>query len=444
MHRIRLTAVLAAIVLFTPWLIGENPRPADTTAAPAEALDKQLLTEAKATSQIMANLGYLSDIIGPRLTGSASLKRANDWTAERMKAYGLENVHLEPWEIPVGWERGTATARMLEPTPGRPITIASSGWTPGTKGKIEGDVVIFKASKRDDLAQYKGKLKNAIILRGEPRKVAPVSAGSEGYPPMRGGPGGPGGGGRGPGGGQRGDFEQMRAFAEEVRDFLKTEGVAAVLTDSGKPHGLLVTTGGWRGTDRGSVATLQETIPQLFTAHEHYALLYRPAGRLAPEKTRIEIEVTNKFVPGPITVCNTVGEIRGSEKPDEFVVVGAHLDSWDLAQGATDNGTGSMLVLETARVLAKSGVKPNRTIRFCLFSGEEQGLHGSRSYAERHKDELAKCSMVLVHDTGTGKVKTIGLQGREVLKPIFEKELASLQEVGIKEISLDRMGGTDH
>src|SRR5260370_14743821 len=170
MQRIRLSAVFAAIVLFTPWLIGENPKPADTTAAPAEALDKQILAEAKSASEIMANLGYLTDIIGPRLTVAASLKRANDWTAERMKAYGLENVHLEPWEIPVGWERGTATAPMLEPQPGRPITIASSGWTPGTKGKIAGDRVICQARRRDDLAQYKGKLKNAIILRGEPRK----------------------------------------------------------------------------------------------------------------------------------------------------------------------------------------------------------------------------------------------------------------------------------
>ena len=446
MHRTRHVAILAAFIFFVPPLLGENPKAADNVApseAEAKALDQKIITEAKATSEIMANLGYLSDIIGPRLTGSASLKRANDWTAERMKAYGLENVHLEAWEIPVGWERGTATARMLEPTPGRPITIASAGWAPGTKGKIAGDVVIFKAAKREDLAQYKGKLKNAIVLRGEPRRVAPVSAGSEGYPPMRGGPGG-GPGGGGPGGRPRGDFEQMRAFAEEVRDFLKAEGVAAVLTDSAKPHGLLVTTGSWRGTDRGSVTALQETIPQLFTAHEHYALLYRLASRPGNEKTRIEIEVINKFVPGPITVYNTVGEIRGSEKPDEFVVVGAHLDSWDLAQGTTDNGTGSCIVLETARLIAKSGFKPKRTIRFVLFTGEEQGLFGSRAYVEKHKDELPKISMALVHDTGTGKVVGIGLQGRDVLKPIFEEQLESLKAVGIKEINLGSMGGTDH
>lgn len=409
-----------------------------TTQADAKALDQKILTEAKTKSEIISNLTHLCDQIGPRLTGSAALKRANDWAAEKMKSYGLENVHLEPYEIPLGWERGTAMVRLVEPTPGRPILVASAGWAPGTKGRVEGDVVIFKATKREDLAQYKGKLKNAIILRGDPRKVAPITA-----PTQPGTPGTPVGDPPRPMGQRSGQpFEGMMAFAQEVRDFLKKEGVAALLNDSGKPHGLLVTTGGWRGVDR--VQAAEESIPQLYVAHEHYQLLHRLASRPAPARTRVEVDVTNKFVPGPLTVYNTVGEIKGSEKPDEIVVVGAHLDSWDLAQGTTDNGTGTCVILETARVLAKCGIKPKRTIRFVLFTGEEQGLHGSRAYVEKHKEELAKTSMALVHDTGTGKVLTIGLQGRDVLKPIFEKELESLKEVGVKEISTRSMGGTDH
>ena len=182
----------------------------------------------------------------------------------------------------------------------------------------------------------------------------------------------------------------------------------------------------------------------MFVTHDHYALLWRLANRPAPAKTRVEVEVTNKFIPGPVTVYNTVGEIRGSEKPDEFVVVGAHLDSWDLGQGTTDNGTGSCVVLETARILAKSGVKPKRTIRFVLFTGEEQGLYGSKAYVQKHKDELPKISLCLVHDTGTGKVVAIGTQGREPVKPILEAELASLKELGLKEINLRGMGGSDH
>jgi Zn-dependent M28 family amino/carboxypeptidase len=139
-----------------------------------------------------------------------------------------------------------------------------------------------------------------------------------------------------------------------------------------------------------------------------------------------------------------VAELRGSEKPDEFVVVGAHLDSWDLGQGTTDNGTGTCVVLETARILAKSGVKPKRSIRFVLFSGEEQGLHGSREYVQRHKPEMSNCSAALIHDTGTGKIVGISLQGRESVKPILEKELASLKELGVTEISTRSAGGSDH
>ncbi|HMP17855.1 MAG TPA: M20/M25/M40 family metallo-hydrolase, partial [Gemmatales bacterium] len=143
---------------------------------------------------------------------------------------------------------------------------------------------------------------------------------------------------------------------------------------------------------------------------------------------------------------NTVGEIRGTEKPDEFVVIGAHIDSWDLAQGTTDNGTGTTVVLESARTLgklAKEGIKPKRTIRFCLFSGEEQGLHGSRAYVEAHKNELEKTSMALVHDTGTGRVRALPLQGREAILDFMIKELPQLKELGV-EVTAGSQGGTDH
>jgi len=195
--------------------------------------------------------------------------------------------------------------------------------------------------------------------------------------------------GGGAGGGGRGGFgDDFRAFQDALREFMVSEGVAATIRDSGKPHGLLVTTGGWRTGDR---ANQNEGIASLFMAHEDYALLYRSVQ--AKQTTVVELEVTNKFIPGPITVYNTVGELRGSEKPDEFVVLGAHLDSWDLATGTTDNGTGSCVVLEAARtlaLLAKQGVKPKRTIRFCLFTGEEQGLYGSKRYVEKHADEMAR------------------------------------------------------
>jgi hypothetical protein len=434
----------------------------DAVKAAALALDQKILTAAKQDSEIMANLTHLSDQIGPRLTGSAALARANHWAADKMIAYGLSNVRLEGWTIPVGWERGTATARIIEPDNGRALTLAALGWTPGTPGKVEGDVVVMNAKTSKELAAYKGKLKGAVVLRGPPATVRPITD-PGGFPFDR--PGRPGRGQANgtPANGQpetarkpdqgadtpperrgfpdRVNFEQMMAFRRELAEFLRAEGAAVLLQDAGKPHGLMTMSGGWRGTDRASGP---EPMPSAFMAHEHYALLHRLATRPAPARTRVEIEITNKIVPGPIAVYNTIGEIRGKDKPDEYVILGAHLDSWDLAQGTTDNGTGTSVVLEAARVLARSGVQPRRTIRFVLFTGEEEGLHGSKAYVRDHKDELPRVSMCLVHDTGTGKVVGLGLQGREVLKPILEEQLASLKEIGLKEINLRGMGGSDH
>jgi hypothetical protein len=416
------------------------PAPAAAARAEALALDRKIMAEARQGSEIMSNLTYLSDLIGPRLTGSAALKKANGWAAEKMKGYGLTDVHLEPWTMPVGWERGTATARIIEPDNGRSLSLAALGWTPGTRGRVEGDVVILKARTSAELARYKGKLKNAVVLRNPPANVRPFT---DTAPPAP-GAGRPRPAGTPPGGDpnrRRGGFEQTLAFRRELMEFLRTEGAAAILQDAGKPHGLLTTTGGWRGTDRASGA---DPLPALFVAHEHYALLYRLASRPAPARTRVALEVSNTLIPGPVAVYNTVGEIRGADKPDELVVVGAHLDSWDLAQGTTDNGTGTAVVLEAARTLARCGTRPRRTIRFVLFTGEEQGLHGSRAYVQQHKGELARTSLCLVHDTGTGRVVGLGLQGRQVLKPLFEAELTSLKDLGFKDISLRGMGGSDH
>jgi hypothetical protein len=408
---------------------------AQAPAETAEELDRKLIAEARTGSQVMANLKYLCDEIGPRLTGSPALKRANTWAAERMKAYGLTNVHLETWSMPEGWQRGHARARIVEPENGRTLSVASMGWHPGTPGKVQGDVVILRAKDLKELAAYQGKLRGAIVLSGPPTQLPDLKDMEKigvGFGPT---------GRKEKGKGAKRSFEEMMAFRKERADFLKREGVAALLMDAGKHFGLLFTSGGWRGTERPSATN---RLPTLAVAHNHYELLYRLASRPAPARTRIELDVSNTFVPGPLPVFNTVGEIRGSEKPEEYVIVGAHLDSWDLGQGATDNGTGTSVVLETARILAKSGVKPRRTIRFILFTGEEQGLHGSRAYVEKHKDELARMSACLVHDTGTGKVIGLGGGGRAALRPILEKELTSLKELGLTEFTPRVSGGSDH
>ena len=462
MFRPHLRAAFAAVCVLA---LAATARAQESAEKAALELDAKIMADAQKTSEIMKNLGYLSDIIGPRLTGSANLKRANEWGLEVMKKYGLSNVHLEPWEIPIGWERGTATMKLIDPDNGRSLTVASAGWSPGTNGKVVGDVVILNARSKADLEKYKGKLKDAVILRGEPQKIAPITDLSY---PIGGGPRKkdnakdgvkkdeprkeeakeagkeptPKNAGRA--GMGFGDF----AFRRELAEFIRAEGAAVMLQDSGKPYELLNMTGSWRtqgppAKEGGDRANAPEPMPSLFITHEHYALLYRLATRPEPAKTKVEVEITCKLVPGPITVYNTVGEIPG-EKADEFVVVGAHLDSWDLGQGTTDNGTGSCVVLEAARLLARSGVKPKRTIRFVLFTGEEEGLHGSKQYCIRHKDEMPKTSVALVHDTGTGKVLGFGLQGRAAIQPILEKELVSLKNVGFTGVTLRSLNGTDH
>jgi hypothetical protein len=454
----RSSALVLAGCLFLvaggPGLLAEGA--ADATSAQSLALDQKIMADAKEHSQVLKNLTYLSDEIGPRLTGSSNLRRANEWTAAKMKEYGLSNVHLESWTIPAAWQRGPATARLVEPDTGQTLSIAAMAWTQGTNGKVTGDVVVIRNAR--EMAAYKGKLKNAIVLPGPPSHVRPFT--EKGWPQIWIGqrPGAVtkqpaakpslGGIGKAPakqpaGIGLTDIFSMVgeASFVAALTEFLRTEGAAALLRDSAKPHGLLNMSGSWSGSDRASAVA---PLPTLYVAHEHYAQLYRLASRPPPARTRVELEVVNKITPGPVAVCNTVGELRGRENPGELVILGAHLDSWDLGQGTTDNGTGSMVVLEAARILAASGIQPRRTIRFVLFSGEEQGLCGSRAYVRQHREEMKRISMCLVHDTGTGRVESIGLHGSKASLPIMEAELVSLKQVGLGPLSLRACPGSDH
>jgi hypothetical protein len=483
-----LPALCLALTEFRPVRADDvAPMPRLAGKPAATELDQALMNEVKTNNQVMKNLEYISDSIGPRLTGSKALERANEWTAAKMKEYGLENVHLEPWEVPVGWERGKASMTIVDPDTKVRCLVAAIGWTPGTQGKVTGEVVALRASTKADLEKYKGKLKNAVVITSQPANVAPITNLSYGplppAPPAKKAPAkteepkkvepkkvtSPGQ--------ISADLNTLpeteddpkkddpkkddpkkdapkkdpplppvgvAPFVGGLDEFLKAEGVACRIFDAGKPHGLLMAYGGWRGNDRAS----QTQVPQLVVAHEHFAMLYRLATRPAPAVTKVEVEITNTFIPGPITCFNTVGEVRGSEKPDEFVVVGAHLDSWDLATGTMDNGTGSCVVLETARTiaaLARQGYRPKRTIRFVLFTGEEQGLWGSRRYVEKHKDEMDRISVALVHDTGTGRVTGFGVHGQAKAKEILEQELVSLEAMeGWNGLDLGGVYGSDH
>ncbi len=394
--------------------------PASSSADPIVATDRQILAEVKENNEVLTNLEYLSDMIGPRLTGTEKMNQASRWTMEMFRKYGLVNVHLEPWTIARAWFRGTARGRIVSPAE-HPLTMAAAGWSPSTAGVVRGPIVYAPARRLEDFQQYKGKLKGAIVITAEPETLpAPYEVPrSPLLSPMAPPPAVP----------------AVQQFTRARDAFFKAEGVVAVLRDSGKDHGLLNMGGvGGRNYDIGAV-------PTAFVTGEGYRLLWRLLTRGPVE---VELELTNSFSGKPVEVFNTVAEIPGSDRPDEVVVLGAHLDSWDLGTGTTDNGTGSMVVLEAARALQKLGLKPKRTIRFILFSGEEQGLNGSRAYVEAHKAELGKISGVLVHDTGTGRVLSIGLQGNYQDRELMDRIVAPLREAGLLELSLRSMRGTDH
>lgn len=411
---------------------GASPNPSPDNESTFAAADAQILGEIHDHSEAMANLEYLSDNIGARLTGSPQLKRANEWTRDTFAKYGLTNAHLEGWTIARSWTRGAASARIVAPAE-HPLTIAAAGWSPSTPGTIRGPVVYFDAKDKKDFGKFHGKLKGAIVIYQEPANLSPPNPedlNPERIRPMQ----------RPPAEiGQPALPDPYEAFlkaAKERAEFWKQEGVVAVLRDSGKPHGLL------NMTDASLEKYGAAPIPAAFVTGEGYRMIFRMLTQ--HEAVQVEMSMTNGFSAKPVEVYNTVAEIRGSEKPDEVVIIGAHLDSWDLGTGSTDNGTGSAAVLEAARALAKLDMKPKRTIRFVLFSGEEQGLYGSQEYVRAHKDELQKVSAVLVHDTGTGRVLALGLHDNYQDRQIVDEVLGPLHELKLLEPSMARSFGTDH
>src|SRR6266513_1731799 len=381
---------------------------------PISEMDTKIVEQVKANQgELKSNLEYLADLIGPRLTGSPQLDQASHWTMAN------------------SWTRGPASGRVTVPAQHR-LTLVTAGWSASTKGIVHGPVMGITAEKAEELQQYKGKLKGAIVLAGRIRET--VSPGNplstpwaENTIPVA----------RPKSDEQKPfDFEAYRNMRQMQTKFFAEEGVAAVLLGSDKSYGLLNMSVSGREYVSGAV-------PTAYTTREDFALLWRLVDAGAVEA---ELNIESSFSGKPVEVYNTVAEIPGSEKPDEVVIVGGHLDSWDLGTGATDNGTGSMAVLEAARALQKLGVKPKRTIRFALFTGEEQGLNGSKAYVKAHQKELEKISGVLVHDSGTGKVLTIGLMGNYAVRETIDRVLNSLaraKEIGLAEPTLRSAGGSD-
>lgn len=388
------------------------PLPAPVLSSYPDSPAGKLLKDVKEHACVVSRVEFLSDQIGPRLTGSESLRRAQHWTMAEMKRLGADNVHEEAYEFGLAWTRGLDSARLLNHN-GLRFRVDQVAWSPGTKGTLQGDLMLLEARNLEELQAYKGKLRGKILLRTNPFDKRPLL-------PRRIG----------------GDMTSYMAEQAAITQFLLDEGVLATLFMSHMKNGLN-STGGGAGRDPRRPA-----LPTAYVAQEPYKMLLRQvAGK---EPVRLELSLGGTFSARPVQAFNVVGEIRGSEKPNEVVILGAHLDSWDLGTGATDNATGVSVCLEVLRALQSTGLKPKRTLRVVLFSGEEQGLLGSRAYVEAHKAELDSIQVVLIHDLGTGMVKGFDLQNRENVQGLMAQAIAPLHELGVKELPLSAMNGTDH
>jgi carboxypeptidase Q len=390
--------------------------PAISRADTVEDVVRAGLDDAGALTTVVR---HLTEAIGPRLTGSPALLQAHRFAAERFRSAGLE-VALEPFSVAHSWERGPAVGELLAPYR-HVLQLAQVGWTPATEAPVTGPLRIFAPKSKAEMAPFRGRLKDAIVLLGEPAtELEPLMM----VRPLR----------IDPKGAQPPPKETGPSLVERIQ-FLRAEGARAFLWDSGKPEGLL---------DMGDydlAVAGKEGLPGAFVIHEQYLLLRHLAAAESGATVRLSLEGHT----GPAVEClNTVATIRGTVAPDEFVLLGAHLDSWDLGTGAVDNAAGAAAVIEAGRLLAAAGAHPRRSIRFVLFSGEEQGLFGSVAYVAKHKAELPRHSAVFVIDTGTGRIDGLALQGRAEVEPVMRQVFEPLVSLGVVDTDLRLEWGSDH
>ena len=440
--------------------------------ASPEKVDLETITriryEGFHNSKVMDLATGLMDSIGERLTGSPNMKRANEWTRDKLTEFGLSNAHLEAWgPFGRGWANQYVNVRMTAPDV-TPLIVYAKAWTPGTNGVVSGKCIRANIEDKKDFDKYRGKLAGMIVSFGPNAEVKPITelpyerltddalAKIGEYqipgerPPFR--------------------FAEMlrrRQFMKDLNQFFADEKVLGVIDHS-------------RGTSGGGTVFVQSggsykpgettTVPQLTMASEHWNRI----ARLLDQKKEVSLElnVANAFYDDDAMQYDTIAEIPGTEKKDEVVMLGAHLDSWHAGTGATDNGAGSIVMMEAVRILRALDIKPRRTIRIGLWSGEEEGLLGSQGYVEKHfgsrppmddpnmkgvptllrreagpvtvKPEQAKVSAYFNVDNGTGKIRGVYLQENEAVAPIFEAWMKPFKDLGMTTLTMRNTGGTDH
>ena len=381
-------------------------RPGATAIAPSDTTAwARIYREIQSNQRAIADLEYLTDNVGPRLTGSPQLVRAHAWAESLMVARGMTNVHRESYRFGRSWTRGPAAGRFITQN-GKPITLAALGWSKPTPGPVRGDVLMVSARTLPELQGFIGQFKGRIVIFDE-------------MPP------------RGP------DSLAYFALREKLAIAIRDEGALAFLAGAGKREGLTMTGGPeWR------LGTWNPQVPFAFVSTVDYTEIKRAIWR--GEKVTLEISLPSTTSASPVQAYNSVAEIPGTDLRGEVVILGAHLDSWDLGTGATDNGTGVVAIMEVLRAIQSTGLKPRRTIRVVLFSGEEQGHWGSKAYVEAHKAEMDSIQAALVLDLGTGKVRGWALQGREDSRTLMGSAIAPLNDLGVVELPLERSGDSDH
>ena len=361
------------------------------------------LTASIYTGPAMRTLRELSDGFGGRLSGSPAYNQAAEWAAAKFRSYGIKNVKLEPFKMDSGWVRGTARGQLLTPA-SRALHLESLGWSPSTPaGGVKGEVLIVDDVAPEALKALRPRMKDKIVIVDVGKLFA------------------------------HGWVKVLEPLEASYKVFKDNGAVGMVFPSGGRNNVLDATEAGW-----GSELLL---LPGAQIGMEDFQLIRRSLEK-GPVTMQFDLENRTS---GPIQVNNVVAEIPGSELPNEWIIIGAHLDSWDYGTGAQDNGTGSVMVLDVARAIAAMGKAPRRSIRFALWGGEEQGLLGSYAYTQAHMGEISKCVAVLNTDNGAGHPKGWKVESRkdvqDAMKPISE---ALLTDISGGALSLETTYDTDH
>ncbi len=426
--------------------------------------------------RVMDVMSDLTDNIGPRLTGSPNMKKANEWTRDQLSQWGLVNAHVEPWgTFGRGWSYQFCEVRMTSPDYMQFLALPQA-WTPGTNGVIKGQPMHMVATTVADLEKYRGKLAGKIVLLGDTRVPAPIekalfkrdddaeldriatyeipaapaAAGPNAEPRQQ-------------------EFRRQFMFRQALQKFLDEEKPAVVLEPTRQPGQdgtIFVQSGGSYEKDKTG------SVPIITVAIEHFGRTARLIDKKIP--VELEVNVQAQFHDDDDKGYNTIAEIPGTDPKlkDQLVMLGGHMDSWHAGEGATDNGAGVAVAMEAVRLLKQLGVQPRRTVRIALWSGEEQGLLGSRGYVREHfggrpestdprvrelpsflrppagplqlKPEQKLVSAYFNLDNGTGKIRGVYLQENARVVPIFEKWMEPFRDLGMTRLSMRNTGGTDH